>query len=109
MANKLMDRNAPEHCDGCPHGMHCPNYAEDGRCMDMGAKLSDPKAPEHCDACPHQTYCPHYEDDGYTAYCANRDACADCGVEHGRYWDCQYGYDIRDGDAWGGFTGRSGG
>lgn len=35
--------------------------------------------------------------------------CPNCGGDHDEYWDCITGYDIRDGDAWGGFTGRSGG
>lgn len=59
-------------------------------------------SPERCSECPHRNYCPHFTDleDGY-----DYDYC-DSEFEPEEY---EYGYDVRDGDAWGGFTGRSGG
>ena len=94
-------------------GNHNPEGCEMSLKYRMSPKhgVSDRSSPSRCDECPHQNYCPHFVEDDFHEfdYCGNKDACPDCGEEHGMYWDCQYGYDIRDGDAWGGFTGRSGG
>jgi len=35
--------------------------------------------------------------------------CEYCGEDHDEYWDCQYGYDIRDSDLWGCSGNRYGG
>jgi len=64
------------------------------------------KEPEFCAGCAHERYCPNHEPD---SRCGQNGICEQCGEDHDAYWDCYNGMDARDGDAWGGFTGRSGG